>query len=549
MPIPLAPTKLAVPRARPGLIHRARLLDLAVLGFAGPLTLVSAPPGWGKTTLLLQALERHAGPWAWLTVDPADNDPARFVRYLGAALGTVSPSAGTAAEQLLEADGITPAVFVQHLIPELDAQTEDCVLVLDDVHVLDQPSVLDGCRLLVEHLPPRLHLVLGTREDPPLPLARLRARGVLTEIRAADLRFTPEEAHMFLTGTMGLNLPADDAVVLAERTEGWAAGLQLAALSLRGRDNPQAFVRAFAGSHRYVGAYLVDEVLARQPPDLQDFLLRTAILERLSGPLCQALTTRDDSQSVLEHLERANLFVVSLDDQRRWYRYHQLFGDLLRSRLAATRPAEIPALHLRASTWHEREAVGGELEHVLEAIHHALAAGDVERTAHLLDSAAGLLLAENQQLTLLAWLEQLPESVLCAHAGLAIAHAWALTLTGGPAMLRDRRLDDAEHALLAPRTDEHPASIEEHASALGNIALLRGYAARERGILAAARARTQEALRLLPPEQAVTRTGGHLHLGVVASMTGELDEAERHLRQAARLGIGGANRHAALAAR
>src|SRR5215472_15641574 len=378
---PLLATRLQRPRLRPQLVQRSPLTERLTQALAGALTLVSAPAGWGKTTALCDWLTSSGTPAAWLSLEPEDNEPVRFLSSVIAALQTLDPAIGGSALALLH----TPqpaelrAVLVLLTNELLARRAASFALVLDDYHVITAGPIHQALNYLVEHLPEPMHLVIATRADPPLPLARLRARGQVTEVRAADLRFTTQEAETFLHTTMGLSLSSDEVAVLQNRTEGWIAGLQLAALSLRGRSDSSAFLRAFGGSHRFVLEYLSEEVLSRQSVAVQTFLLQTSLLERLSGPLCDALTGEAHGQRMLEALERANLFVSSLDDQRQWYRYHHLFADMLRSRLQQTQPSLVPALHRRASTWYEHHGM------VIEAVRHALAAPDVEQAARLVE--------------------------------------------------------------------------------------------------------------------------------------------------------------------
>jgi LuxR family maltose regulon positive regulatory protein len=358
-------------------VPRLRLCERLDRGTASKLTLVSAPAGFGKTTLLTEWLaaspaapgnERLA---AWLSLDRADNDPASFWAYVIAALRTVASGIGESALALLHAPQPPPIETVLTvLLNDLGAIGADVVLVLDDYHVIDAPEVQDGMTFLLDHLPPGLHVVIASRADPALPLARLRARGELAEIRAAELRFTADEAATYLDGMMGLELTARDVAALEARTEGWIAALQLAALSMQGRDDVAGFIAGFAGDDRYVVDYLAEEVLARQSDRVQAFLLQTCILGRLSGPLCDAVTGQGGGKAMLEALDRGNLFLVPLDDRRRWYRYHHLFADVLQARLLDEQPGQVPDLHRRASAWFEQN---GEQS---VAIGHALPGPD-----------------------------------------------------------------------------------------------------------------------------------------------------------------------------
>jgi LuxR family transcriptional regulator, maltose regulon positive regulatory protein len=349
---PLLTTKLALPLARQTLIARPRLLDRLDEGLAAALTLVAAPPGFGKSTLVAAWARRGGHPVAWLSLDAADNDPARFARYLVAACELAQPGiAAGALGALRAAQGPPLDAMLAALLDALAALPCDLVLVLDDYHVIEARPIHNALAVFIAHRPPRAHLVMATRADPPLPLARLRARGELVEIRAADLRFTPDEAATFLNQMMGLRLSAAQVAALEERAEGWIAGLQLAALSLRGRDDPADFVAAFSGTHRHVLDYLAEEVLDRLAEEDRQFLLQTAVLDRLTAELCAALTGRAGGQATLERLDRANLFLIPLDEERAWYRYH-LFADFLRNRLRQAAPALVPELHRRATAWY-----------------------------------------------------------------------------------------------------------------------------------------------------------------------------------------------------
>ena len=390
---------------------------------------------------------------AWLSLDAGDNDPRRFLAHLLASLeaaGAATPEAG----ELLEAVAAVPVEAVlTSLVNQLDQLPGPTVIALDDYHVIEAPEIHQAVTFLLDHLPPRVTLAIATRADPPLPLPRLRARGELVELRAAELRFTPEEAGAFLTGVMGLPLTDDQVAALEARTEGWVAGLQLAGLSLRGVDDAAPFVEDFTGSHRFVLDYLVEEVLRRQPDDVRAFLLDTAVLHRLTGPLCDAVTGRSDGTAMLEALERDNLFVVPLDTQRRWYRYHHLFADALRARSAAEQPNHVAALHRRASDWY---AAHGLPE---DAVAHALAGDDPERAADLVEAALPDLRRERQDRLLRQWLTALPDEAVRKRALLATYRGWTRLVEGDLDGLT-AWLDDAERALAAsPPTAAAGASV------------------------------------------------------------------------------------------
>ena len=440
---PLLETKLHVPRWRRGSVARPRLSERLSRGAESALTLVSAPAGFGKTTLLaewLAAAPADGRSVAWLSLDRRDNDPALFWTYLVAALKTAAPGAGAGALSLLQPPQPPNEAGLVALLNDLDAISNDVVLVLDDYHVIDARDVQDGMAFLLDHLPPQIHLVIGSRADPVLPLARLRGRGELVEIRAADLRFTPGEAAAYLNEMMGLQLTAADVATLEGRTEGWIAALQLAALSLQGRDDVAAFIDGFAGDDRYIVDFLAEEVLQRQPGHVQQFLLQTSILDRLSGPLCDAVTGQDGSKAKLAALERGNLFLVPLDDRRQWYRYHQLFADVLHARLRDEQPDDVPELHRRASAWYERN------DEPSEAIRHALAAGDFERAADLVELAIPAMRRSRQEAAVLGWLKLLPDEVVRVRPVLSVGFAGAL-LTGGEFEGVEARLQDAERWL------------------------------------------------------------------------------------------------------
>ena len=371
-------TKLFVPAPRPDLVSRPRLLEQLDAGLSARLILLSGPAGFGKTTLLAEWLGSRRLTACWLSLDPSDNSPATFLSYLLAALRIALPHLGEELLSPLRSSQPPPwEAVLPVLLNELSSAPDGLILVLDDLHVITSPSINAAVAFLLDNLPPQIHLVIATRADPVVPLARLRSRGQLVEIRVEDLRFTAEEAAEFLNRTMGLSLSGEQVLALEERTEGWIAGLQMAALSMRGRKDFVAFIAAFTGSNRFVLDFLVEEVLAREPEEVQDFLLQTSILDQLSGPLCNAVTDRQDGQAMLERLEKTNLFVVPLDDQRRWYRYHHLFGDLLRTRLRESLPELVPLLQSRAAMWYQGEGMIGE------AIGYLLEAGANERAAAL----------------------------------------------------------------------------------------------------------------------------------------------------------------------
>jgi LuxR family maltose regulon positive regulatory protein len=427
-PDPLLVTKLHVPRPPEQLVRRPHLVERLQLAVEHPLTLIAAPAGFGKTTLLSSWLEHTALPVAWLSLEQDDDDLTRFWSYVFTALASVHQGLGTSALSLLQASTLSPLPTIDSVltvwINDLATLPHGIALVLDDYHLITAPPIHRSVSYLIEHLPSHLRLVLVTRADPPLPLARLRTRGHLTEIRAADLRFTFEEVMAFLTQTLGQDLSSEEIAALEARTEGWIAGLQLAALSMRGRTDIADFLEAFSGSHRYIIDYLVEEVLNRQPESVQTFLLQTAILERLQGSLCETVTGKPGGQAMLEQVEQANLFLMPLDDERRWYRYHQLFAEALRHRLQRRQPDLVPDLHRRASVWYEQQDL------TRDAVHHALAAADFEQAARLLEHNAEIVAKRGELATLRTWLEALPAELLHSRVELCLWQGWLLALSG-----------------------------------------------------------------------------------------------------------------------
>ena len=384
MPSPLLRTKLYIPQVRRGLVPRPRLDDRLNRNSRPRLTLISAPPGFGKTTLLaawLNAVTAAERPVAWVSLEESERQPESFWTYVVTALDAAAPGVGAGALTLLQAANPPIDVVLATVLNELGALPAGLDLVLDDYHLADAPAIARDMTFVLEHLPEHVHLVISTRADPALPLAGLRARGELLEVRAADLRFTLDEVAAYFNEVIGLELDAADVAALEGRTEGWIAALQLAALSLQGRDDVGGFIAGFAGDDRYVVDYLVEEVLARQPDVVRRFLLQTSILDRLSGPLCDAVTGEKGGKAALEMLDRSNLFVVPLDDSRQWYRYHHLFADVLRTHLLEERPGEVAELHRRAGRWYD--ATGEPVA----AVRHTLAAGDVADAADTVTSS------------------------------------------------------------------------------------------------------------------------------------------------------------------
>lgn len=420
-------TKLYGPRLRPLLVPRAHLIARLNQGLAqgSKLSLISAPAGSGKTTVVSEWMGGAERPFAWLSLDEGDADLTRFLTYFIAALRTVEADMGARALALLQAPPLPPTEsLLTALLNDLATSAQPITLVLDDYHVVDARPIDEALTFLIERLPPHLHLVLTTREDPNLPLARWRVRNQLTELRASDLRFSLAETAEFLRQVMGLNLSEANIATLESRTEGWIAGLQLAALSMQGHGDVSGFIRAFTGDNRYIVDYLVEEVLQRQPEPMRRFLLQTSILDRLSGPLCTAVTHQPDSKSQLETLERGNFFIIPLDDKRHWYRFHHLFADVLKVHLLAEQPELVATLHRRASEWYEQNGSAAE------AIRHALAGEDFERVAGLVELAAPDMRQNRQETTLLSWLQALPEALIRSRPVLTIDYVSALLAYG-----------------------------------------------------------------------------------------------------------------------
>src|SRR4051812_45481525 len=437
----LTATKIQIPGVRSGLVGRARLVALLTGATEAKLALLQAPVGSGKTTLLAEwhAAADATRPFAWLSLDRGDNDPTRFVEGVIAALRTVVPDVGEQALVDLAGPARLADVVLPSLVNDLAAQPQRLVLVLDDYHVITDPRVHEAVTFVLDHQPAALTLALATRAEPPLPLGRLRVRRELVEVRAADLRFSDDEATRLLNHTLGLELDAADIARLQHRTEGWAAGLQLAALSLSGREDRRTFISSFAGDDRPIVDYLGFEVLDRQPPDVREFLLETSVLERLCGSLCDHVTGRDDSAMWLDKLERTGLLVLPLDSRREWYRYHHLFAGLLRHELTRTRPGAAATLHRRATEWHRDAGAVGE------AIDHAIAGGDVAVASELITQHWYAELQRGRIETVAGWLDALGDERVRAEASLCLTKAWIAVNTGRLEQVADW-IDAAERA-------------------------------------------------------------------------------------------------------
>src|SRR5579863_563897 len=532
MPTPILATKLYLPRLRPNVVSRPRLIERLNEGLHRKLTLIAAPAGFGKTTLLSAWVEGIERPTAWLSLDAGENDPILFLTYLVAALQTIAPTIGEGVLGVLQSPQPPPTeAILTALLNEITMLPDQFVLVLDDYHVIDAKSVDMALAFLVEHLPPQMHLVIATREDPQLPLARLRARSHLTELRSADLRFIASEAAAFLTEVMGLSLSAADIAALEDRTEGWIAGLQLAALSMQGHHDVATFIRAFAGDHRYIVDYLVEEVLQRQPEPVRRFLLQTSILDQLSGPLCDAVTGQEEGNARLEALERGNFFVVPLDDTRHWYRYHHLFAEVLSAQLLAEQPAQVARLHRRASAWYEQHGS------TVDAIRHALAACDFGRAADLVELAVPAMARSRQEATVLGWLNALPGEVVRVRPVLSVHYAGALLLHGKlegvEARLRDAeqwldtKADTNASSALASSAEMVVVDEEEFRGLPGMIAVYRAAIALALGNVADTMTYARRALDLVPEDDHHRRGSAEGFLGLAYWTSGDLEAAHR----------------------
>jgi LuxR family maltose regulon positive regulatory protein len=528
MATPLLATKLYIPPLRPNLVPRPRLIERLDEGLrqGRKLTLVSAPAGFGKTTLLSEWIHTSGARRdnAWLSLDEGDSDPGHFLTYLVAALQRIDPAIGQEVQHLLEAAQPSIESLVAALINDIAATPAPIVLVLDDYHALAEPAVHQAVALLLERQPPSLHLVIVTRHDPPLPLSLLRGRGEITEIRQNDLRFTPEEAAAFLERSMGLHISPSGVAALEEHTEGWIAGLQMAALSMQNRDEEGAarFIDGFSGRHHFILDYLTDEVLRQQPEPMQAFLLRTAILERLCGPLCDALLEGEGfptGQETLERLDRANLFIVPLDDERHWYRYHRLFSDLLRVRLLETQSGRSTELHRRAAMWYDANGFAAE------AVHHALEAGAPSLVADVAERAARKITTWSRldAATFLDWLDALPEEAVRARPWLRLFASRSLYVTG-QREAGERMLDDFERSLEKGDSPETAHLLETVAADRASYAVVRGE------VTQAAEYARRALARL--PEDSPSRARPASILGLAALRAGWVAEAHEAFSQA-----------------
>jgi LuxR family maltose regulon positive regulatory protein len=533
MSAPILATKLYIPPPRSKIVLRPRLIEKLNAGLSSgrKLTLISAPAGFGKTTLVSEWVAGCGMPVAWLSLDEGDNDPAGFLAYLVAALQTIAANIGSGVLVALQSpQPPSTTSLLAALLNEIATLPDHFILVLDDYHVIDSKPVDEALSFLLEHLPPLMHLVITTREDPHLPLARLRARDQLTELRAADLRFTPSEASEFLGQVMGLDLSAEDVAALEARTEGWIAGLQLAALSMQGHQDVTSFIQSFTGSHHFILDYLVEEVLQRQPEHVRSFLLQTAILDRLSSPLCDAVTGQEDGRGMLEALERGNLFVVPLDNQRQWYRYHHLFAEVLQAHLREAQPDRVSTFHRRASEWYEQNGFP------LDAIHHAFAMEDFERVAKIAELEWPAIHENIQSIKWLGLLKKLPEEIIRARPVLCVKCAWAL-LNAGELEAAEANMQDAEYWLElttitgeksdAPSIEMVVVDEEQFKSLPVVLATARAYHAQAIGDISGTIKYSQRVLDLSPEGDSQLPGAASSLLGLAEYASGNLDAAYR----------------------
>ncbi|NQT74708.1 MAG: hypothetical protein HQ553_18375 [Chloroflexi bacterium] len=549
MPISLLQTKLFAPLVPPELVSRPRLIERFEAGLHRKLTLVSAPAGFGKTTLLTEWVHQHREdsqvqmPVGWISLDKDDNDPSRYWTYYVEALQMIHPDMGRSVIDMIQSPQPQPVEsFLTSLINELNIRTEPFVLILDDYHMIENETIHHAMTFLLEHMPPQMHLVISSRVDPPLPLALLRGRGQLNQFSATDLRFTFGETEAFFNEVMKLGLSKLGVKVLENRTEGWVASLQMAAISMRGHNDIQKFIYSFSGSQRYVLDYLTEEVFTQQPADVQSFLLETSILDRLTAPLSNAVTKRNDAMEKLDYLEAANLFLVPLDDERKWFRYHTLFADLLRSQLTRTLPDLPPLLHQRASQWFEQEGL------TAEAIDHALAAGDFEKAANLIEAiAVTMITVESKVSTLLRWIAKLPDELINKRPWLCIALAGARMAAG--------RLDDVEpllrsvEAMLSTTAENNSETVADHTKIRSVVLALRASASAQGDIdIQRNLEPLREAFEQLPDDETFARAPIALNLGVAYAMRGEMNTANRFLNEALTLGKATGNPYIALIA-
>jgi LuxR family maltose regulon positive regulatory protein len=520
LPITLLNTKLYIPPIRSGLVARPRLVERLESNIDCKLTLVSAPAGFGKTTLLSEWIHEQKRSAAWISLDKGDNDLTRFLAYFISAFRDIEGMMLEESLAMIESPQL-PSMEVL-LTPLINSATESrtqFALILDDYHLITNTQVHDVVRFILDNIPPNMHLVLSSRADPPWPLSRMRALGEMAEIRANDLRFTPEEVTTFLNDVMGFDLSPADIKLLESRTEGWIAGLQMAAISMQGRKDLSGFIKALSGSHRFIMDYLVEEVIDKQSREIQEFLLKTSILGRMNGPLCDFVTGGSHCQETLDYLEQANLFLIHLDEERSWYRYHHLFSGLLRSYQEQYRPGRAPELHLKASMWYEGQGL------IADAVEHALAAGDLERVVSLVEGNAIAMMDHGQLGTLRGWLDAIPDEIVLSRPWLCLAQAWIHVYSGQLHMVEPLLLD-AEKGLENIEDKKAITHIK------GHMAAIRAYHAELYGDFDNAIAFATEAQHFLPREDLRTRCFTLMKLSSTLRLTGKFNEATQAFKEA-----------------
>lgn len=517
MTMPLLATKISIPPVREKRVLRPRLIARLEAGLSRRLTLISSPAGFGKTTLLSEFAADCDVPVAWFSIAMDDNDPTRFLAYVIGALDSIERGFGDSLlpmPQTPKPEPLEPLLTV--MINAIAEEFPPHVLILDDYHLIEEATIHQAMAYLLEHQPEQMHTMIATRADPDLPLSRLRARDQLLEIREKDLRFTDHETAEFLTGVMGLELGKEQLSTMEKRTEGWAVGLQLAALSLQEQADQEDFFRSFAGSSRYILDYLGQEVLDNQTSEVRDFLLRTSILDRLSASLCESLTGSKNSQEILEYLEGHHLFILPLDQERIWYRYHRLFQDFLFKSLSETGSSEIPALHVKASNWFESQG------YIDQAIDHAINAGEHQHAVELIEETAESRLMRSESSAIIRWVEALPEGVILSNPSLCLIKAWAIMLRGGPVEEMDRCLVIVERASVADPL-------------LGSAHALRAFQSSMKGDAQASLEQSQRALALLPEDDVFLRSMVADNLGLVYLMLGDFSGSIESFNQAVEL--------------
>lgn len=518
---PFIPTKLYIPRLRPEIISRLRLVERINQGLYRKLTLVSAPAGFGKTTLLCEWTGICERPVAWVTLDKSDNDPIRFWSYLIAAVRTIIPRFGEAPLAALKSSQyISRDVFLSGFIGEISEISTPFAVVLDDYHLIESPEIHESIASLLDYSPPQMHLVIATRSDPPVPISRLRGRDGLNELRTADLRFNIEETGAFISRSMGLDLREEDIETLDRHTEGWIVGLQLAALSMRGQSDRHAYIVNLAGDNRYIADYLIEEVLLGQSLEVQGFLLQTSILDYLNGDLCQAVTGLDNCHQILIELDQNNLFINPMDNYREWYRYHPLFADLLKVRLNQARTVEVRVLHQRASRWFEDHDLP------LEAVTHAFAVGDLNRATALIEKNSMDMVSHGEIETLITWLDMLPIEYFRTHPWLNVARAWSYMSAG--------QLNDAETQLQG--LEIMPSKLTEDERLSGHTAAIRAGIAASTWDQDTTLVYSQQALENLPEEDYMARGFAATLHGLALRWSGDLPAAVKAYAEAEQIG-------------